>query len=141
VSGSDRVGVRHLGDLLSALVDGELAAPNRKAAEDHVQGCELCRAEWELTVHAHLLVAGLPMLDLPSAVWAPAAVQGRRRARSPVWVGAAAAALALTFLAASPPQHHVTPQMAHLVQDHATSSGNDPVTQLAPVAVPASFRK
>jgi predicted anti-sigma-YlaC factor YlaD len=141
MSGGDGMSGHHLGDLLSALVDGEMAGPGRQAAEDHLSSCQLCRAEWEQTARVHVLVAELPSLDLPPAVWAAVMVGGRRRARSRVWVGAAAAVVALAFLAASPPQHHVTPQMAHLVQDHATLSGTDPVTQLAPAAVQASFRK
>ena len=131
----------HLGDLLSALVDGEMVGSHRQVAEDHLTGCTACTDELAATFRAQALVAGLPMLDPPFALWAGVRASGRRRGGRFVWVGAAAAAAALTLLAASPPQHHVTPQMAHLVQDHATSSGNDPVTQLAPAVVQASFRK
>jgi anti-sigma factor RsiW len=137
----DDPGSAHLGDLLSALVDGEMAGSHRQVAEDHLAGCPACRDELAATFRAQALVAGLPMLEPPSALWPGARTGTRRRGGPFVWVGAAAAAAALTLLAASPPQHHVTPQMAHLVQDHATSSGNDPVTQLAPAVVQASFRK
>jgi anti-sigma factor RsiW len=35
----------HLGDRLSALVDGELAGAERDRAYAHLAGCEQCRAE------------------------------------------------------------------------------------------------
>jgi anti-sigma factor RsiW len=35
----------HLGDRLSALVDGELSATDRDRAHAHLAGCEACRAE------------------------------------------------------------------------------------------------
>ena len=129
----------HLGDLLSALVDGELAEPEREAAERHLDGCPPCRAEWAMAAGAHELVAGLPALALPAPVWSAIAASGRRRPRPVVWVSACAAAAGIAILAMSPPRHRVTPQMAHLVEVHAVSSGDDPVTQLAPAAVPASF--
>jgi anti-sigma factor RsiW len=129
----------HLGDRLSALVDGELAVDQARAAERHLATCPTCRTEYELTERAHELVVGLPLLTLPPPVWARTMAGMRRRPRPLVWAGAAAAVVGLSMLAASPSPHRVTPQMAHLVQQHTVSSGSDPVTQLAPAAIPASF--
>jgi anti-sigma factor RsiW len=129
----------HLGDLLSALVDGELTEPERTAAERHLEGCEECRAEYEVTTGVHELVADLPALAVPAPLWATISATRRRRPRPVVWLSACAAVAGISILAASPPRHPVTPQMARLVEVHAVSSGNDPVTQLAPAAVPASF--
>jgi anti-sigma factor RsiW len=129
----------HLGDLLSALVDGELTEDETRSAERHLASCPICRAEYALTAQAHDLVAGLPHLTLPPPVWALTMSGMRRRPRVRVWAGAAAAVVGLGMLAASPSPHRVTPQMTHLVQQHAVSSGSDPVTQLAPAAIPASF--
>ena len=129
----------HLADLLSALVDGELTEPERVAAERHLEGCRECRAEYRLVARAHDLVAGLPVLAVPPPVWATVTAAGRRRPRPVVWLSACAAAAGIAVLAAAPPRHHVTPQVARLVDVHAVSSGNDPVTQLAPAAVPTSF--
>jgi anti-sigma factor RsiW len=131
----------HLGDLLSALVDGELSGTELQAAERHLAGCPTCQAEQALTAQTQSLVAGLPTLAMPPPVWATVMAAGRRRARPAVWLSGCAAAVALAILAAVPPRHHVTPQMAHLVEVHAVSSGSDPVTQLAPAAVPPSLAR
>jgi anti-sigma factor RsiW len=128
----------HLGDSLSALVDGELTDRQRRAADEHLALCPACRAELDMTVRMHQLVAGLPFLAVPAPVWA-GMMAGGRRPRSLVWAGAAAAVIGLSVLAASAPNQRVTPPMTRFVQVHAVSSGNDPVTQLAPAAVPASL--
>jgi predicted anti-sigma-YlaC factor YlaD len=129
----------HLGDFLSARVDGELAGPERQAADEHLAGCADCRAELDATAHMHQLVGGLPLLALPAPVWvAMTAMTARgRRPRPLVWGGAAAAVIGLSVLVATPSDHRVTPPIAHFVQVHTISQGGDPVTQLAPAAVPA----
>jgi anti-sigma factor RsiW len=129
----------HLGDLLSALVDGELTPEQARTAQRHLARCSRCRIEAEMTAQASGLVAGLPRLALPAPVLAGLTAGMHRRPRPLVWAGAAAAVVGLSLLAVSPSPHRVTPQMTHLVQVHAVSSGNDPVTQLAPAAIPASF--
>jgi anti-sigma factor RsiW len=129
----------HLGDTVSALADGELAEADRAAAERHLDGCAECRAEWQAAVWTRDLVAGLPVLAVPAPVWATMTAVRRRRPRPVVWLSAGAAAVGIVILAVTPPRPHVTPHVARLVEVHAVSSGNDPVTQLAPAAVPASF--
>jgi anti-sigma factor RsiW len=132
----------HPGELLSALVDGELGPDDQAWAEAHLAGCPACRAERDQLAQLRQVVRDLPVLDLPPPLWVQIMRGGRRKARPAAWVGAAAAAaaVALIGLAATPTQHnHVTPQMAHLVQVHAASSGSEPVTGLAPAAVNASF--
>jgi anti-sigma factor RsiW len=128
----------HLGDLLSAFVDGELTDRERQAAGAHLAMCPACRAELDMTARIHQLVAGLPVLAVPAPVWARMTA-GDRRPRSLVWAGAAAAVIGLSVLATSSPNQRVTPPMTRFVQVHAVSSGSDPVTQLAPAAVPASL--
>jgi predicted anti-sigma-YlaC factor YlaD len=128
----------HLGDLLSALADGELTRADVLRAEDHLAGCPACRAERDATLRMHELVAGLPLIDPPASVWALMLPSARRR--WPVaWAGAAAAAAALVVLSASPSHHRVTPPLATYVQVHAASSGQDPVSGLAPMAIPVSL--
>jgi anti-sigma factor RsiW len=127
----------HLGDVLSALVDGELTDRQRTAAEDHLALCPACRAELEHIASIQQLVAGLPTLTVPAVVWA-GMMTGRRRTRPVVWAGAAAAVIGLSLLVASPSNSQATPPMTRFVQVHVASSGSDPVSQLAPAAVPAS---
>jgi anti-sigma factor RsiW len=128
----------HLGDVLSALVDGELTDRQRAAAECHLAVCPACRAELDLTARTHELIAGLPAVAVPAAVWAEMMASGRRP-RPLVWAGAAAAVIGLSALVSTPSNHRVMPPMTRFVQVHAVSSGSDPVTQLAPAAVPASL--
>ena len=81
-----------------------------------------------------------PLMPSLNPLWVQVMRSRRRAARPVAWIGAGAAAVALIGLAAVPTQHqHVTPQMAHLVQAHAASSGAEPVTGLAPATVNANF--
>ncbi|HSS08786.1 MAG TPA: zf-HC2 domain-containing protein [Acidimicrobiales bacterium] len=133
----------HLGELLSALVDSELTPEEQVRVEEHLAGCPTCRTERDQLAQVRGVVRDLPALDLPPPLWVQLMRTGRRKSRPAAWVSGAAAtaaAVALFGLAATPTQHHhVTPQMAHLVQVHAASSGNEPVTGLAPAAVNANF--
>jgi predicted anti-sigma-YlaC factor YlaD len=130
----------HLGEMLSALLDHELAPGEVARAEEHLASCAECRAERDRLAQARQAVRDLPVLDLPPPLWVQIMRSRRRAARPVAWVGAAAAAVALIGLAAVPTQqHHVTPQMAHLVQVHAASSGAEPVTGMAPATVNANF--
>jgi anti-sigma factor RsiW len=130
----------HLGDLLSALLDNELRPDEAARVERHLAACAQCLAERDQLAQARQAVRDLPLLDLPPPLWVQLMRSRRRAARPIAWVGAAAAAVALIGLAAVPSQqHHVTPQMAHLVQVHAASSGAEPVTGLAPASVDAKF--
>ena len=130
----------HLGEMLSALLDGELTQEEAATATEHLATCAECRAERDHLAEARQAVRDLPVLDLPPPLWVQLMRSRRRAARPAAWLGAAAAAVALIGLAAVPTrQHHVTPQMAHLVQVHAASSGAEPVTGMAPATVNARF--
>jgi anti-sigma factor RsiW len=130
----------HLGEMLSALLDNELTPTEAVRAEEHLASCAECRAEREHLAEARQAVRDLPVLDLPPPLWVQLMRSRRRAARPAAWLGAAAAAVALIGLAAVPTQqHHVTPQMAHLVQVHAASSGAEPITGMAPATVNAKF--
>ena len=130
----------HLGDVLSALLDGELTQEEAATATEHLATCAECRAERDHLAEARQAVRDLPVLDLPPPLWVQLMRSRRRAARPAAWLGAAAAGVALIGLAAVPTrQHHVTPQMAHLVQVHAASSGAEPVTGMAPATVNARF--
>ena len=130
----------HLGEMLSALLDDELTPTEAVRVTEHLATCAECQAERERLAEARQAVRDLPVLDLPPPLWIKLMRSRRRAVRPAAWLGAAAAAVALIGLAAVPTQqHHVTPQMAHLVQVHAASSGAEPVTGMAPATVNARF--
>ena len=144
----------HLGDGLSALLDGELEYAEAAAARAHLQGCPFCRAELDATATTRALVRALPMVEPPAdlidgllgqpgAVVAIADARARRAGRNRPLAALAgvAAAAALVVLSVAPrPPRTATPPVSTFVDAHATSSSDgDPVSGLAPVAVPASF--
>jgi anti-sigma factor RsiW len=92
--------VNHPGDLLSAYLDGELAAADRAAIAEHLSSCIACRAEIDDVAAGRAAVRGLPMLELPPELIPSAApvadlAERRRRRRLPVWAASAAAAAAV----------------------------------------------
>jgi anti-sigma factor RsiW len=139
----------HLDDTLSAYLDDELAPAARREVEAHLAGCAACRAELDevaaarrairiMPVHARprsLVDADpFPELGRPSGVTRPAA--SRRRA---AWALAAAVAAAIAFLLPREPE--VAPSLPSLADSHAARASitGDPLTQLAPIAVPVRF--
>jgi anti-sigma factor RsiW len=131
----------HPGDLLSAYVDGELSPGDTAAVEGHLVGCPACRDELEATRWTRQVMRGLPQLDLPFGVVERALARERAKVLPMAWAAAAAAAVALAFLALGGPQTAAPPTVDRMVQVHAASTGGDPLSGLAPVAVPASFSK
>ena len=139
--------VHHLGDVISALLDGELAPAARAAAEAHLAECSACAAEYEQTAAVRSAVRALPPVDPPFgliermllAETPAAAPRGRR---PPLWLAGAAAAVSLVVVAVVPRDNHtVQPPVATFVDAHAAATpGADPVSGLAPVAVPVSFK-
>jgi anti-sigma factor RsiW len=133
------------GELLSALVDGELSAAEEVDVRSHLDGCAECSAELAALGAVRSLVRALPVLDLPPVVVERVRWADRRRAPSRIAaVAAAGAAVAasLLFAVVAPQADTVTPPMGRLVEVHATSGVNgDPVTQLVPAAVPVSFQE
>lgn len=55
----------HLGDLLSALLDGELSVTEEVVARRHLETCGLCTNELVEIETARTLVRGLPAVDPP----------------------------------------------------------------------------
>ena len=144
---------RHLGDLLSGLLDGELPRPQEEAARAHLAACPFCAEELLAVRQARNWVRALPPVDPPfgfyermllgpaSPLGAPvAAPAGLRRRAALAAVGAAAAAAAVLGVA-SPSPTPVSPAVPRMVEAHATgaSVGADLLSKLAPVGVPVSF--
>ena len=145
---------RHLGDWLSALLDGELAPPEAEEARRHLNGCPACTAELGQVGQARAWVRRLPPVEPPprfleqvlAGGGPPVAASGgavvpirRRRAAVAVLAGCAAAAAAVVSLLPAP-EPPARPPVGRLVEAHATSGvGGDPLSQLVPVGIPVSF--
>lgn len=148
-------GPGHLGDHLSALLDGELAEPDADEARRHLAACPTCTAELGEVGQARSWVRHLPLVAPPPGFLeqllagdrSPVVASGRavvvpfrrRRAAVAVLAGCAAAAAAVLGLLPAP-ESPAEPPVGRLVEAHATSGvGGDPVTQLVPVGIPVSF--
>lgn len=144
----------HLGDLLSALVDDELAPAQVAAAQAHVARCRSCAAELDSVTTARALVRGLSVVEPPFGFYERILRDDRRAAAgrpaigwTPWRVMAAAfgsAAAAVVLVGLAPPQDApVRPPVSSHVEAHATgaSFGSDPLSRLAPIGVPVTFRR
>lgn len=143
----------HLGDLLSARLDGEVDADLAPGIDAHLAACPACTAEHDEVAWARAAVRGLPPVELPADAlrllpgWPPPAAAGARRLRPRQVVAASAAVAAAGFgvlglVGRSAPPDTSRPAVASFVAQHSTSSpGPDAVSGLAPVAVPVSFTR
>ncbi len=142
----------HLGDVLSALLDGELAREQEEAARAHLARCPECAEELVAIRDARTWVRSLPRVDPPFGFYermlrgAPRSVptfgaQPRLRRRAGVAALGAAAAAVTVLGIGSPSPRPVSPSVPRLVEAHATSAsvGADLLSKLAPVGIPVSF--
>ena len=154
----------HLGDLLSGMLDGELTQAAVDAAQAHLAVCTACMYELENVRTARMWVRDLPQAEPPAGFYErilsaeppegfvrlgrfgriPTFGAGQPSLRRKVLAvaGSAAAAVALVTVAA-PRQSPVSPSVNRMVEAHATgaSLSSDPLSRLAPLGVPVSFRK
>jgi anti-sigma factor RsiW len=144
-------GREHLDDVLSAYLDDELAPAARREADAHLAACAACRAELDDVAAARRAIRIMPVHatprplvgDDPSRAPAPAPAAGEGRAgvspRRAVWALAAAVAAAVALLLPHDPE--VAPSLPSLADSHAARASitGDPLTQLAPIAVPVRF--
>ncbi len=139
----------HLGDLVSALLDGELPGPTADRTRDHLAGCPTCGEEMTRVGEARSWVRALPPVEPPAAYFerlAAARHQSElfaRRRRVGVAALAGSAAAGLAFLGIVAPQEPATnPPVAQLVESHATAVGaGDLLSQLVSAGVPVSLRR
>lgn len=100
----------HLGELLSAHLDGELSLGEARLVAGHLEVCGACRAEFDDLAAARAAVRTLPALELPESVAAAIPPTERRGIRMPAqWAAVAAIVVALavgsaTLLDESPPE-------------------------------------
>lgn len=128
----------HPSDRLSAYLDGELSPGEAAAVAHHVQGCPPCQAELDGANRVRQLLRELRTPEVPFGMVERLIIRPRRRVLPVAWAASAAAAIALGVIATGTTTSR-PPTIARLVEVHATSTGRDPVSGLAPVAVPVSF--
>lgn len=89
----------HLGELLSAHLDGELSLGEARLVAGHLEVCGACRAEFDDLAAARAAVRTLPGLELPESVTEsiPPTDQRHSRMLAPQWAAVAAAVLALAL--------------------------------------------
>jgi anti-sigma factor RsiW len=123
-------------EILSAMIDGELSADERRFVHDHLQECAECREAVEEFGHVHGLVGELPRLVAPIAFLndvlqppapdvrsvASKAFSGRRRW---VAVGLAAAAAAITLAGLVVPPQAEEPPVAVYIERHVGVHSNE----------------
>jgi anti-sigma factor RsiW len=150
-------GAGHLGDALSALLDGELAGSQEQAARAHLAGCAGCAAELAAVGAARSWVRGLPPVDPPFGFYERILLDARRpaavalvpdratlRRRAGIAALGAAAAAVTVLGVGSPSPRPVSPEVPRMVEVHATSASfgaDDILGKLAPVGVPVSFSR
>ncbi|HEX2701042.1 MAG TPA: zf-HC2 domain-containing protein [Acidimicrobiales bacterium] len=129
----------HLGEALSALADGQLGPDEEGAALDHLSGCGSCASELASVTAVRSLVRALPPVE-PRRPLVAVPAQPRRPSRLAGVLAAAAASVAMLLLSGVQLDAGSGPQVAQLVQVHTTSPVNlDPMSQVAPAALPVSF--
>lgn len=128
----------HVGELLSAYLDGETTIDESRQVVEHLSSCERCRVEMEDVHTARSALRALPTLELPRTVLeavggaGPADVVPLHR-RSVRIAAAAAAAVLVIFVSLAT---LFAPEPASLtVDDIANEFGS--VTQFDAVPVPA----
>ena len=98
---SDRQYVPHLGEVVSAYLDGELPALERRRAESHLAGCDRCRDDLTDMMFVRARLRALPMLELPPEMTATAPTVAPIYRRAKLLVGAAAAVVTMVLALAA----------------------------------------
>jgi anti-sigma factor RsiW len=129
----------HLEDALSAYLDDELAPAARREAEAHLAGCAECREELDEVASARKAIRIMPVHAARRPILDVASSPARPSPRRAVWAMVAAAAAATALLLPGDPE--VVPSLPSLADSHAARASitGDPLTQLAPIAVPVRF--
>lgn len=128
----------HLGDRLSAYLDGELSTAEQQQVTDHVVGCGQCRAELHDLDRARTAVRSLPGMDTGQLDRVPEAPAHRRR-RFAVAGGIGIAAAIALFVALSiggQPQPAIS--LEDLGSHHIARASAEPGFAIFPPAVEVS---
>ena len=121
----------HAGDLLSALIDGQLSAPEATEVRAHVAACDACARELEDVRDARRLVRSLPAVDLPPSFLSEliagdsvVALGHRTSRRAPIGTIAASIAAGVVLLLLSSNSigpHALQPEIDGALARHAST--------------------
>lgn len=128
----------HLGDRLSAYLDGELSTAEQRQVSDHVVSCEQCRGELHDLDRARTAVRALPGMDTGQLDSVPDSAPSRRR-RFAVAGGigiAAAVALFVALTIGGQPQPAIS--LDDLGSHHIARASAEPGFAIFPPAVELS---
>lgn len=125
----------HLGDRLSAYLDGELSTAEQRQVSDHVVGCEQCRGELHDLDRARTAVRALPGMDTGQLDQVPDAptTRGRRFAIAGGIGIAAAIALFVALNIGGQPQPAIS--LEDLGSHHIARASAEPGFAIFPPAV------
>ncbi len=119
-------------EIISALIDGELSAEERRFVHEHLQSCEACREASEEFMHIHGMVGELPPLVAPESFVSNAlrSRKSSRAARVTSWslsgkkrwvvVGVAAAATVVTLSGLATPSPATEPPVDQFIARHVS---------------------
>lgn len=119
----------HLGDLLSAYLDGELNPAERERVAGHLQGCDVCRQDLEDAADGRTAVRSLPTLELPVLLLPDDVARIAERERlgwritAAVAVAAVAGVIGLAGLAAADRQQISPPDLAQVHLARTSGAG------------------
>jgi hypothetical protein len=100
----------HLGELLSAQLDGELTADEIESVNAHLAECDACRRELEALSEVRATVRAAPAVDPPFGFYERLVLRRRPRWIAAASLGAVAAAwIVVLGFAVSPPVARVVP--------------------------------
>src|SRR3954470_2118400 len=122
----------HPGDLLSALLDGELSPGEERGVRAHIAGCAECQRELQYIGEARTWVRDMPPVDPPFGLFERMLRPRHRWARAGVAALAGAAAVSVAVMAmAAPRESNVSPHVARLVNAHtaSASTSGDPISE------------
>jgi anti-sigma factor RsiW len=133
----------HSRDLLSALLDGELAPGQAADVRAHVATCGDCRRELEFVADGRRLLRALPLVDPPFGLFERMLHPRRRWARGGVGALTAGAVASVAVVAlVAPREPAISPHVGRFVDTHtvSASTSGDPISELTPAAAPVSFQ-
>jgi len=118
----------HLGEMLSAYLDGELTRAEHLDVHQHLDECEQCRQELADLDSARTSVRSLPLLDPPFPLDVPSVVPLAKRRRRSVaaWVGAAAAVLLVGVVVVRDVSTEPPVDVATVLEQHTARVSVDP---------------
>jgi anti-sigma factor RsiW len=118
----------HVGELLSAYLDGELSHPEHREVHEHLAACDDCRAELADLDAARSAVRALPLLDPPVALDVPSlgAHRRSRARRAAAAIAAAAAVLVLGVLVVRDDSREPPVDIVSVVEQHTARANVQP---------------